>query len=77
MLPAWRTSSSSAQWLMTGSPGVLAFGSQKLVGSQPPSAWTKTKSFPWWSAAWTSGRRKPATVPAASMPFRTVRRLIP
>ena len=35
MRPAWRTSSRSAQWLMTGSPGVLALGSQKLVGSQP------------------------------------------
>ena len=60
MLPAWRISSRSAQWLMTGSPGVLAFGSQKLVGSHPPSAWTKTKSLPRWPAAWTRGRRKPA-----------------
>ena len=46
MLPASRISSRSAQWLMTGSPGVFAFGSQKLVGSQPPSACTNTNSLP-------------------------------
>ena len=36
MLPAWRTSSVRAQLLMIGSPATLVFGSQRLVGSQPP-----------------------------------------
>ena len=46
MLPACPISADDAQLLITGSPAAFVFGSQKLVGSQPPSAWTKTNSLP-------------------------------
>ena len=36
---------STSGWMIL-SPGVFVFGSQKLVGSQPPSTGTKTNSFP-------------------------------
>ena len=60
---------------MTGSPATLVLGSQKLVGSQPPSACTKTYSLPWWSAAFANGTRKPiAQAPVA--PARLLRKVL-
>ena len=46
MLLACRISAVSAHRLITLSPRTFVLGSQKLVGSQPPSACTKTKNLP-------------------------------
>ena len=59
MFPASRISVRAAQLLMTGSSAMFVFGSQKLVGSQPPLACTNTYSLPAWCAASANGRRKP------------------